>query len=196
MARVAPELDARGIDVRPDIARFVRLPRPDPVDLATAAGWSPGRIVPGLLRLYPEARWAVALPNRREERRWLDRLSGAGLPHRVVDFRGLNAHWLCEPRVFVTSLAKLDACQPEDFDAAVVRDVGPLLALRPAPPGRGATTRCGDTRVPAFGFVPPDVKQSKGERRRLTAYFGIELPLPAPARPPSVWCACPRRGRP
>src|SRR5262249_37529386 len=144
--------------------------------------------IPDLLRLYPGGRWVIAARNRDEERWWLGRLQGARLPLPVVDFRRLNAHWVREPRVFVTSLPKLDACQPEDFDRVVVPDVGPLLALAPAPPG------CVDARprrdypllrypgVPAFGFMPPGVILSPGEVLRLGAYFGLELPLPGVGR--------------
>jgi hypothetical protein len=210
LVHVAPALAARGFTVRLT-PEYPWPPAPDPADLAAVPGpaadlfsgytparlggliparpvWEPARLIPDLIRLYPQSRWVVAARNRYEERWWLDRLCRARLPLPVMDFGDLQAHWVCAPRVFVTSLNKLDACQPEDFDRVVVPDLGPLLALAPAPPGLVDTRPRRDypllrhPGVPAFGFLPSGVILSPGEVLRLGAYFGLELPLPGIGR--------------
>jgi hypothetical protein len=210
LVHVAPALAARGVEVRLT-PPYPWPPAPDPADLAAVPGpaadlfasypparlgglfparpgWAPARVIPDLIRLFPRSRWVLAARNRYQERWWLDRLRRAHLPLKVLDFNGLNDHWVCEPRVFVTSLPKLDACQPDDFDRVIVPDVGPLLALAPAPPGLVDVRPRRDypllryPGVPAFGFVPLGVAPSAGEVLRLGAYFGLVLPLPGVGR--------------
>jgi hypothetical protein len=202
--RVAPALHLRGYQVRLIRPPGCGVPRPDPdalmaapAPLAALFAHSPATLgglirdrrradldalLVGLLRLYPRTRAVVAVANRRQIADHVGRLAAAGLGRPVVTVPQLcRGWWGAGPKVLVASPYFFDHCQPEDFDLAVVPDVGALRGLDLRLPSDGVIRAGRGYRlarhwhVPAFGLVPAGLSLAVTEVRRLYALFGQTL---------------------
>jgi len=178
--------------------RSIRCPHPDAKQLARSSGAvrtlfrSPSLrggavirtsnktdrsgLVIDLLRVFPGCRIAFAVKNRTLESQWHRRITRAGVPQRVYSSQELaRSFWGRNPKVLVTSFAKLDHCRKEDFDLVVVPEPGPLLncdrwLFDPAPGRDYRLPR--DPDVPAFGLLAEGVRLSRSEELRLGSFFG------------------------